>query len=108
MPETVRQRVFTFSETSTCKIRWIFQLVDGPAGPVIRDLEIRAFVKENGKELGCRGHPKTIIALVRGRPLRDLDSEALALAACIKELSCGQALARCLRELAAESPPVGP
>ena len=91
-------RTFTFEGDDTCKQDWVFTLEDGPDGVVVRDLEVR----EREERRGCTGHPATIVALVRGRPLDSIDVDALSEAACGRDIACGQALAVCLRRLAAE------
>ena len=92
------KRTFTFEGEDTCKQEWVFALEDGPCGLVIRDL----VVTDREESRGCSGHPDTIVALVRDRLVSSLDIDALTMAACGRDLACGQALARCLRELESE------
>jgi hypothetical protein len=90
-------REFTFSEEDTCKRTWIFKLLESADGLVVDDLEI----VEDPEPEGCKGHPKTIAALVRGRPVNSIDTEVLAEAACGRDVACGQLLAKCIQEIIA-------
>ncbi len=92
------KRTFTFEGEDTCTQEWVFTLEDRRDGLVVQDLEII----DREKREGCSGHPETIVALVRGRSLRTLDIGALSSAACGRDLACGQALAKCIRELVDE------
>ena len=94
---------FCFEKGETCKRRWRFELSSGPEGPVIERVEIEAHPKDSGGEQGCKGHPKSLAALVRGRAVASLPTDELADAACGMRFSCGQALAKCLRELGMQS-----
>jgi hypothetical protein len=94
----VVERTFTFETDGTCKETWVFTLEDTPDGVVVLDLEIG----DRERPRGCTGHPGTITALVRGRVLESIDLDALSEAACGRDLACGQALARCVRELVEE------
>ena len=89
-------REFTFNGEDTCNRRWIFTLSESADGLVVSDLEITGEPEPEG----CVGHSKTITALVRGRPINSIGVGALAEATCVRSLSCGQVLARCLREIA--------
>ncbi len=103
MPGETTEREFTFDGEETCKGRWSFSLAEGPDGTVVKRLRVVANKRPGtDKERGCLGHPRTIIALIEGRSLASLDVEALARAACVKKVSCGQALAECLRKMAGE------
>ncbi len=92
------ERTFTFETDDTCKETWVFTLEDTRDGVVVRDLKIG----DRAKPRGCTGHPETITALVRGRVLESIDVDALSEATCGRDLACGQALARCVRELVEE------
>lgn len=92
------KREFTFGDEDTCKQKWTFTLSSGDEGWIIDDLQI----DDRPAPRGCSGHPKTIVALVKGRMVGSIDVETLAEAACGRSLSCGQVLARCLREIAAD------
>jgi len=103
MSVTTMTREFTFDADETCKVRWTFHIGADDDGAVIEDVEIEGYRTEpEGRERGCLGHPKTISALLRGRPLADLDAEELAEATCARDQSCGQALAECLQQLKSE------
>jgi hypothetical protein len=95
MGRTVLRRAFTFEGDDTCTQEWIFTLEEAPEGLLVHDLEII----DREKRRGCRGHPQTIVALVRGRLLSALDTGALESAACERDLACGQVLAKCIRTL---------
>lgn len=95
-------REFEFDGCGTCKVHWKFTLSDGQDGVLIEDLEIIGG-RNDGKELGCLGHPQTIVALICGLPISSIDIVALKEAGCSRSLSCGQVLARCLEQLQAET-----
>ena len=100
MPTKTFTRNFTFDSKDTCKSEWRFTLSDGDEnGAVIEDLEIIPHTTDDGDPRGCWGHPATIIALLRGLPVSSIDVDALTTAVCARNIACGQALARCLKEL---------
>lgn len=92
-------RTFKFPQEDTCNTEWRFTLSESTDGLIIEDLQILSAVGTDGSPRGCLGHPKTIITLVRGLPVNSINADALADAACSRSLACGQAMARCLKEL---------
>lgn len=90
---------FTFDSEQTCKTTWRIEVVSRVDGPVIRDVQVQAGLTPNGKEMGCKGHPRTIAALVRGQRVDAIDVQALVETACTRPCSCGQALAECLQQI---------
>ena len=92
-------REFIFDVDKTCKMKWTFAISQTDQGPVIDDIEILPHTTSNGTERGCVGHPKTIISLIKGRPLNTLDIQALLQTSCLREISCGQALGQCLADI---------
>jgi hypothetical protein len=99
MSATTRHE-FDFSPDQTCKVKWVLDVEPTADGPRIAEIEVIASVKPDGKEMGCKGHPRTIVALARGRLVDEIDTAALAEAACTRPCSCGQALGRCLEQIA--------
>jgi len=95
--ETITREV-SFEAEDTCKQTWRFSLTHGAEGWIVEDLQI----EDREQAVGCGGHPKTITALVKGRSVKSIDVDALAEAACGRRMACGQALARCLRQIAEE------
>jgi len=95
--ETVT-REFSFEAEDTCKQTWRFSLRQGAGGWIVEDLQI----EDREQPVGCGGHPRTIAALVKGRPVKSIDVDALAEAARGRSMACGQALARCLRQIMEE------
>ncbi|MDF1514112.1 MAG: hypothetical protein P1S60_09920 [Anaerolineae bacterium] len=91
-------RTFTFDDEDTCKFGWEFTLTRSVQGWIIDDLQIQ----EREKHRGCSGHPKTIVALIKGRPLLSLIDLGLVEASCNRSLSCGQAPAICIKSLIVE------
>lgn len=102
MEKSRTQRVFEFKPQETCKIRWIFTLIEEPDGLIIDDLVIIAQTWDNGVIKGCHGHPKSLAALLRGRAVRNLPVAELASVGCPLPSSCGQILSKCLQALQAE------
>jgi hypothetical protein len=100
MEKNLAQRVFEFKNEETCKVRWTFTLLASPNGPMIEDLKIEA---HNGTQ-GCKGHPQSLAALLRGRSVHELPVKELAAAGCGRAASCGQTLARCLQEIIQNTP----
>lgn len=96
-------REFTFDQNLTCKGRWVFELSHGPDGPVIESLAIHAHRHPDGREVGCRGHTGTIMALVKGRPVKSVWLEGLMGSPCGHEYSCAQTLAVCLKTILEEA-----
>lgn len=92
-------RTFEYPEDDTCKARWTFTLEGQGAEAVIHDIRIA----EREEPVGCQGHPGTVTALLRGRKLRELDVRALLESGCLREISCGAVLARCLSILQREA-----
>lgn len=76
----------------TCKSRFEFELVQEENGLRIQRLSI------SGKQ-GCKGHPQTIAALVKGRRISSLPLEDLDCAACVRKVSCAQQLVRAIRQI---------
>ncbi|MCG3180074.1 MAG: hypothetical protein BIFFINMI_02428 [Phycisphaerae bacterium] len=99
MSSHVQSHEFEFNPDRTCKQKWIVRTEATEAGPRVIDIEIAASLKPDGKEMGCKGHPRTIVALTRGRLVREIDVDALANAACTRPCSCGQALGQCLSQI---------
>jgi hypothetical protein len=89
-------KTFDFEGENTCKGVWTFTLSDGPDNTVIESVEIN----EKEPRKGCLGHHHTIMALLAGRSPGDIDIAALEGIQCAREVSCPQALARCLKSLA--------
>ena len=106
MPSKTYTRTYSFDCEKTCKTEWEFTLSDSPEGPVIEDLKISPHVNDAGKEMGCKGHPKTIMVLLRGLPISSIDVDALTQASCARDVACGQVLAQCLTDLS-ETPKAG-
>ncbi|MFH1378580.1 MAG: TSCPD domain-containing protein [Planctomycetota bacterium] len=92
-------RIFHFGKSETCKTMWTFTLGETDTGVIIKDIAIDAPAHDSVEDAGCKGHPKTIISLLRGRALDSIDVDALDGASCMKNHSCGQNLAHCLRLL---------
>ncbi len=99
MPAATFTKSYHFEAEDTCKQEWIFTISDGPEGRIIEDLEIHPHTNDEGVPRGCQGHPKTICVLLRGLPLEAVHVSALAEASCIRNLACGQALAKCIEDL---------
>ena len=99
MPAQTFTRTYSFDCEKTCKTEWVFTLSNGPEGPVIEDLKITPHVTDAGKEMGCQGHPQTMMVLLRGLPVSSIDVEALTQAGCARDIACGQVLAQCLEDL---------
>jgi len=51
---------------------------------------------------GCKGHPKTIEALVKGRKIEELPIEDLIKTGCNNQSSCGQELAIAIERIKKE------
>lgn len=98
MTEPIITRTFTFEDEDTCKYGWTFTLKNNTLGWIIEDLQI----DEREKPRGCSGHPQTIVALLKGRSLDSIHHQGLSEAACDRNISCGQALAKGLTALTAE------
>lgn len=93
-------RTYTFDCEKTCKSEWVFTLSTSDSdGPVIEDLQITPHINGAGQEMGCQGHPKTIMILLRGLPISSINIEALTQAGCARDVACGQVLAQCLTDL---------
>jgi hypothetical protein len=92
-------RIFHFGKSETCKTMWTFTLGETETGVIIKDIAIDSGPRDSGGDAGCKGHPKTIISLLKGRPLDSIDIDALDGASCMRNQSCGQNLAHCLRIL---------
>jgi len=84
---------FDTSNEDTCQDEWIFNLKKIAGETIIESIEI----VQSGK--GCKGHPKTISALVRNIPINDLDLDALSNTNCIHDISCGMVLGSCVEEI---------
>ena len=86
---------YSFEPENTCKSKWKFELEKIAGMWVINSLEI----EERAQPLGCEGHPKTIQALLKNRPINSIDVNSLAESYCEKETSCSQVLAKCITQL---------
>lgn len=88
------QEQFDTTADETCMDKWVFHLTADDAGRVtVRSVEITP------SKNGCKGHPKTITALVRNLPLSLISPEALAETGCPRKLSCGMVLGRCQEQI---------
>ncbi len=93
-------RTYSFDCEKTCKSEWVFTLSASDSdGPVIEDLQIKPHINDAGNQMGCQGHPKTIMILLKGLPVSSINVEALTQAGCAREVACGQVLAQCLQDL---------
>lgn len=99
MAKKARTRTFKMDPKNTCFISWKFTLSEGRQGTVIEDIEVIHSRRPNGRRRGCKGHPKTILALIKGRPVRSIDTELLRDTPCPRPTSCGEALAGCLKKM---------
>lgn len=88
--------VFSGTEDDTCLKKWSFEIEKNDNKKIINDIQI-AFTNK-----GCKGHPQTISALVKGRALDDIDVEALLQTSCFRSQSCGKSLGLCIQKLAAD------
>jgi len=84
---------FDMSNDDTCHKEWIFNLRKNSSDIIIESVDII----QSGK--GCKGHPKTISALVRNISINELDLEALSEADCVHDTSCGMVLASCVEAI---------
>ncbi|MFC1887366.1 TSCPD domain-containing protein [Candidatus Cloacimonadota bacterium] len=73
--------------------KWVFYMKQNDSGWIIDNLDIIR------TDRGCKGHPKTIIALIHNKPISFIDPELLEQATCSRETSCGMVLAKCLKAL---------
>jgi hypothetical protein len=95
MGNSLRTKTFNFESENTCKGIWTFKFSGRPGHTIIDSVEIH----EKEPRQGCLGHHWTIMALITGRSLADIDIAALEEIKCNREVSCPQALARCLKEM---------
>lgn len=102
MPQTIT-REYAFEADSTCKTRWVFRISQGADGPVIEDLQVHPHRHDDGSEAGCSGHHGTIMALMKGRPVKSVWIEGLMGSPCGQDYSCAQALAVCLKKILDET-----
>jgi hypothetical protein len=49
--------------------------------------------------MGCKGHPKTIMALIKDIPYKNINIEGLKNATCPRGKSCGMILAKSLEKI---------
>jgi len=94
-------KTHTFDADKTCKARWTFTLSKDGDGLIIEDLKIEPHLTQRGTQRGCWGHPQSIVALLQGARVDAINIRALSEAACARDVSCGQTLARCLEDLRA-------
>lgn len=99
MSDSALTHTCRFDSRDTCKRSWTFVLRSEGGNLVIQDLTITDDRREDGNIQGCQGHPKTIVALVKGRTVDSIDLAALAAAGCPRNKACGQVLAECLRSV---------
>jgi hypothetical protein len=92
-------RTFEYPDDDTCKARWVFTLEGRGPEAVIHDIHIA----EREEPVGCQGHPGAVTALLRGRRVGELDVRALLESDCLRGISCGAVLARCLSILQREA-----
>ncbi|NER03360.1 MAG: TSCPD domain-containing protein [Okeania sp. SIO3C4] len=85
---------FDVSHEDTCMPNWTFEVEEIASDKIIRNVAIQQVRR------GCPGHPKTISALVKDRPLSTISTEDLAQATCIRGKSCGMVLGECISQIA--------
>lgn len=84
---------FNVSHEDTCMENWLFEIEETDEGKVIRNSEIEF------KRRGCQGHPKTIAALIKNRPINTIDTVILAETKCVRGKSCGMIFGECLSKI---------
>jgi hypothetical protein len=84
---------FDFKGEKTCMKTWTFDIENGDGELKVKDSKI------DFSGQGCKGHPKTISALIRNRPLDTIDTEVLRGTGCFQPLSCGMNLGSCIDEI---------
>lgn len=94
----IHQFEYTSKDINNCKQKWLFFISKEKNKLTIENLEIL----EKETPTGCFGHPQTIITLVVGREISSLNIEGLSQTACSKDVSCGQFLADCLKDIVAK------
>lgn len=84
---------FDVSNEDTCMKTWIFDMEDEGSEQMIHNLDITYTHR------GCMGHPKSISALVKNRPLSTIDTNLLAETTCARGKSCGMILGQCISQI---------
>jgi hypothetical protein len=95
MSETKLTKEYSFEDRHTCKSYWTFELEKVAGMWIIQSLQI----DEREQPIGCEGHPKTLMALLKNRPVNSIDVNALSDSYCEKDISCSQVLAKCITQL---------
>lgn len=89
-----RKFIFNLTDEDTCMKTWEFDLSITEEGSLINELNI----DYTGR--GCKGHPKTISALLKNRELTSIDTKLLSEnTPCARSFSCGKALGHCIDDI---------
>lgn len=84
---------FDVSNEDTCMKKWCFEIEEEGEKEIIKNLNIEFKLR------GCKGHPKTISALVKSRPLNTINTDLLAETTCARGKSCGMILGECVSQI---------